>query len=118
MSEEPKRIRIMADLLRQKAVLTDLACPACSSPLFRLSKKELWYAQCQKRVVVVKENETEVKSTQPMILDSLESTILTKIQSINLKMMETTDTEQLQKLGTILSTLLEGLEKIKRIRGT
>ena len=118
LSKEPKHIQTMADLLRQGATLTDLACPACSSPLFRLSSGELRCAQCQKRVVVVKEGETEARITRPMVLDSLESTILVKIQDIDLKIKETNDPEQLQKLGTILSMLLENLERIKKIRGT
>ena len=108
----------MADLLRQGATLTDLACPACSSPLFKLSSGELWCAQCQKRVVIVKEGETEAKITRPMVLDALESTILVKIQGLDLKIKETNDPEQLHKMGTILSALLENLERIKRIRGT
>jgi len=63
----------MADLLRQGATLTELSCPACSSPLF-------------------------------------------KVKSGDLRIKEETNVEQLNKLGTILSTLLENLEKVRKIK--
>ncbi len=49
----------MADLLRQGATLTDLSCPACASPLFRLKDGSLWCANDEKKVVIVKEGEEE-----------------------------------------------------------
>lgn len=115
MSKETKDVRTMAKLLQQGATLTDLACPVCSSPLFRRSKGELWCSHCQKRVVLVKEGEIDARKTRELVLDSLESTIIAKIQIIDLKIKETNDPEQLQKMGTILSLFLENLEEIKRI---
>ncbi len=53
MSDDRTKLRSMADLLRSGATLTSLACPVCSSPLFRLKNGELWCAQCEKKVVVV-----------------------------------------------------------------
>ena len=44
-----------ANLLLQGATLTDLACPVCSSPLFRLKDGTLWCAKDEKKVIVVKE---------------------------------------------------------------
>jgi len=67
--------------------------------------------------VVVKEGETEARATGSVLLSSLESTILTKIQDINRKIKEETGLEQLQRLSAILSTLLENLERIKKIKG-
>jgi len=116
LSAESKRLQTMADLLRQGATLTELACPACSSPLFKLPSGELWCAQCQKRVMVVKEGEPTTEATSPLLLSALESTILTKIQEVDRKMREETDLQQLQRLGAILSTLLENLERIRKIK--
>jgi len=56
LSEEDKksdRVRAMADLLRSGATLTDLSCPVCASPIFRLKSGDLWCAQCRKKVIVV-----------------------------------------------------------------
>jgi UPF0148 protein len=108
----------MADMLRQGATLTERACPACSSPLFKLRSGDLWCAQCQKRVIIVKEGETPSEATSPVLLTSLETTILTKIQEIEKEIKEEKDAEKLQKLGTILSTLLENLERIRKMKRT
>ncbi len=117
MSEESKRFQIMTDLLRQGATLTELPCPACSSPLFKLRSGDLWCAQCQKRVIVVKEGESLTKATASMLLTSLESTLLAKIQEVEIKIKEEADVEKLQELGGILSTLLENLERVRKIKG-
>jgi UPF0148 protein len=118
LSKESKDIKTMADMLRQGAALTELPCPACSSPLFKLRSGDLWCAKCQKRVVVVKEGEPSIGATSPMLLTSLESTVLTKIEEIEGKLREEKDPEKLQSLGALLSTLLENLEKIRRMKRT
>jgi len=117
MSKGPRDLRAMADLLRQGATLTDLPCPSCSSPLFKLSSGDLWCAQCQKPVIVVKEGVQPAEAAGPMLLGTLEATILTKIQEMDTKIREEKDLESLQRLSAILSTLLENLERIRRIRG-
>jgi len=118
LSKESKDIQTMADMLRQGATLTELPCPACSSPLFKLRSGDLWCAKCQKRVIVVKEGEASTEATSPVLLTSLESTILTKIQEIEKEIKEEKDAEKLQRLGSILSTLLENLERIRKMKRT
>ena len=118
LSKESKDIQVMADMLRQGATLTELPCPACSSPLFKLRSGDLWCVKCQKRVVVVKEGEPSIGATSPVLLTSLESTILTKIQEIEKEIREEKDAEKLQRLGTILSTLLENLERTRKMKRT
>ena len=106
----------MADLLRQGATLTEHSCPACSSPLFKLRSGDLWCASCQKRVIIVKEGEPEPEANQAPAFSSLESTILGKIQAIEKQLAEETDAEKLKSLGETLTTLLENLEKIQKIK--
>jgi len=77
---------------------------------------DLWCASCKKRVVVVKEGEQPIEATSLMLLTNLESTLLAKIEEINRKIREETDPEQLQKLNAVLSTLLENLEKTRKIK--
>jgi UPF0148 protein len=105
----------MADLLRQGSTLTELACPACSSPLFKLKNGDLWCAKCEKKVIVVKEGE-EAKLASSMALENLEATLFTKVQEIQSKMQHTEDPEELQKLGNALAGLLENIERIGRTR--
>jgi hypothetical protein len=66
--------------------------------------------------VVVKEGESTAKITGAMTLESLEATLLAKIQEIQSKMQNTQDAEELQKLGTVLNDLLETLERTRKAK--
>jgi len=115
LSENEGRIRSMADLLRSGATLTDLSCPACSSPLFRLKNGDLWCAQCQKKVVVVKEGEQIEETESLSALGAVESTLLTKIGEINERMRTESSIDELQRLSAVLATLLENLGKVRKM---
>jgi UPF0148 protein len=106
----------MVNLLRQGATLTDLSCPACASPIFKLRNGQLWCAKCQKRVVIVKEGESTERVTAPILISKLEATVLAKIQEIEGKIQRENDPDQLQKLSSILSTLLQNLERIRKMK--
>jgi len=67
-------------------------------------------------VVVLKEGESPTKVTSYMLLTSLESTLLTKVQEVESRIREEADLKKLQELGGILSTILENLERIKKIK--
>ena len=105
----------MADLLLQGATLTDLACPACASPLFRLKDGTLWCAKDEKKVIIVKEGE-ETDKTGTSAYEKLEETLLSKVQELQGKIQNTENIEELQKLSTALSELLSNLEKIKKMQ--
>ena len=112
-------IKRMADLLRQGATLTDMSCPACSSPLFRLQDGTLWCAKDEKKVVVVKEGEeppVPPKPTSGTAYDKLETTLLGKIEDLQGKIEKTQDVEELQKLSSALSQLLDSLEKTQKMK--
>jgi UPF0148 protein len=111
---EDQPIKRMADLLRQGATLTDMSCPVCASPLFRLKDGTLWCARDEKKVIVVKEGE-EPKAGSGAY-DKLEATLLSKVQQIQDKIQNTEDVEELQKLSAALSELLSNLERIKKIK--
>lgn len=116
MVKDSENIKIMADLLRQGAALTEYACPACSSPIFKLKSGDLWCASCQKRVILIKEGDPEPTANEPPVFSRLETTLMNKIQQIEKQLAEETDPEKLTALGVTLSALLENLEKIKNIR--
>jgi len=116
--ENDTPIKRMADLLLQRATLTDLSCPVCSSPLFRLQDGSLWCAKDQKKVVIVKEGEelAATKSTSTTAFDKLESTLLNKINDIQDKIEKTQDVEEMQKLSATLSQLLDSLDKVQKMK--
>jgi len=112
-------IKRMANLLRQGATLTDLSCPVCSSPLFRLKDGTLWCAKDEKKVIIVKEGEEPPKPTPNIsttAYDKLEATLLAKVNDIQSKIEKTEDVDKLQKLTLALSELLNSLEKIKKMK--
>ena len=112
---EDNPIKRMADLLRQGATLTDMSCPACASPLFRLKDGTLWCGKCEKKVVVVKEGAEQANSSS-VAYDKLEAALLAKVQTLQDKIQNTEDVEELQKLSLTLSELLGNLEKIKQMK--
>ena len=114
--KENTPIKRMADLLRQGATLTDLSCPVCASPLFRLKDGTLWCAKDEKKVVIVKEGEELPKQSAGATYDKLESTLLTKIQDIQFKIEKTENVDELQKLASALSELLNSVDKIQKMK--
>lgn len=114
---ENATIKRMADLLRQGYTLTDLSCPVCASPLFRLKDGTLWCAKDEKKVVIVKEGEEPPKqAAASTAYDKLEATLLVKMKELQGKIEKTEDVEELQKLSVALSELLNNLEKIKNMK--
>ncbi len=109
-------IKRMADLLRQGATLTDLACPVCSSPLFRLQDGTLWCGKDEKKVILVKEGKESTKTTTNVAFDALEATLMAKVQDLQTKIQKTDNIEELEKLANALSELLNSLEKVKRMK--
>ena len=115
-NRDDAHIKRMADLLRQGATLTDLSCPQCASPLFRLQDGSLWCGKDQKRVVVVKEGEEPPRTSSNASMDNLEKTLITKVDDLQLKIQHTDNVEELAKLSSALNELLSSLEKIRRMK--
>ena len=115
---ENSTVKRGANLLLQGAALTDLSCPACSSPLFRLKDGTLWCAEDEKKVIVVKEGEEPPKQIPipNLVYDKLEATLMAKITDIEKKIEKTEDLDELQKITSALSELLDNLEKLKKIK--
>jgi len=114
--KDDENVKRMADLLRQGATLTELACPACSSPLFRLKDGTLWCAIDEKKVLIVREGADEARLSSSITLDRTEAMLMEKVQEIQEKMQKTSDATELQKLGTALSGLLDNIERIRKTK--
>ena len=114
--ENDKHIKRMADILLKGATLTDLSCPACGSPLFRLKDGTLWCGKDEKKVVIVKDGEEPPKTTSNAGLETLDATLMAKLQDVQGKIQRTENVDELQKLTSALSELLDSLEKVKRIK--
>jgi UPF0148 protein len=119
-SKDSNPIKRMAELLRQGATLTDLSCPVCASPLFRLRDGTLWCAKDEKKVVIVKEGEEPPRQAasapSTTAYDKLEATLMAKITDIQGRIEKTEDIDEIQKLTVALSELLNSVEKIKKMK--
>ena len=118
LSMKDDKIRSMAALLRSGAALTSMICPACSSPLFRLRDGEIWCGQCEKKVVIVSDGKRTEETTVSTKLDEVQQSVLAKIFLISKKMESETNIEDIGKLSSILSVLLDNLEKIRKADGS
>jgi len=108
----------MADLLRQGSTMTDLACPGCASPVFRLKDGTLWCVKCQKRIITSREGEDETKIMGSLTMQKLETTLIAKIQDLQERMQREMNPEEIQKLGATLTGLLENLDRIRKMKKT
>jgi uncharacterized Zn finger protein (UPF0148 family) len=84
--------------------------------LFRLKSGELWCGKCEKKVIVVKEGEEEARVTSFIALEKTEATLLAKIQVLQDRIEHEENPDELQKLNTALSGLLENLERIRKAK--
>ncbi len=102
--------------MRQGATLTELSCPACGSPLFRLKDGTIWCAKDEKKVVIVKEGEEPPATSSTKSFDKLEVTLMTKVQELQNKIESTENVDELQKFTSALSEVLDSLEKVKKLK--
>ena len=109
-------IKNMAKLLRQGHKLTEMGCPECSSPLFKLKSGIIWCDKCKKKVIVLKDEEAQTRIYGKLIMENMENTLISKIQKIQKRIENEEDPEELETLGKVLSSLLENLEKLKKIQ--
>ncbi|MEM3595205.1 MAG: Sjogren's syndrome/scleroderma autoantigen 1 family protein [Candidatus Bathyarchaeia archaeon] len=111
----PAELKRMSDLLKSGATMMSEACPECGSPLFKVGS-DIICAKCNKPVVILRAAEEESKIIGSRILDDLEQTVLSKIREMNSIISSEGDVERLTQYGRALSTWLETLEKVKRLR--
>jgi UPF0148 protein len=108
----------MADLLRSGARMLNYNCPECGSPLFQLKSGDVWCANCQRRVVIVAEDEDESIAMRELLWDSVERTLVDKLSSVNEALSREADPLKVKELSEIISILLTSIEKLKRVRKT
>ena len=65
----------MAELLRSGATMLSNSCPECGSPLFMLKSGDIVCANCQRRVMIVTEEEEAVVEAGVQ-LESLEKVLV------------------------------------------
>jgi uncharacterized Zn finger protein (UPF0148 family) len=115
-SNKDEHIKRMAELLRKGATMTDLTCPVCAAPLFRLKDGILWCGKDEKQVIISKEGDKPAENSRNPELNTLEATLTAKVQDIQGKIEKTEDAEELAKLSSTLSVLLDSLAKTRKMK--
>ena len=116
MPKPGEGMREMAELLRSGAKMLSYNCPECSSPLFQLKSGEIWCARCQKRVVIVAEDEDESAATRELLWDSLERTLVEKLSSVNSLLSAEDEPAKMRELAEVVSVLLASVDRLRRFR--
>jgi len=115
-NEKNRNIQKMAALLRDGNTLLSDACPECNSPLFKLKTGEIFCASCEKKVVIIKDDNQIDVILQNNILDDSKKVINMKIRYLQQKIDLENNIDELYKLTRLFIVFLEALEKLKNLR--
>ena len=116
MSRSRDGMKEMAELLRSGAKMLSYSCPQCGSPLFQLKSGDIWCANCQKRVVIVPEDEDESTATKEMLWNSLEQNLIDKLSSLNSSLSAETEPKRIRELVEVISVILNSLDRLGRYK--
>ena len=120
MSRSREGMKEMAELLRSGAKMLSYSCPECGSPLFQLKSADIWCANCQKRVVIVPEDEDESEASEraikEMLWNSLEQTLINKLSSLNSSLSKETEPKRVGELVEVISMILNSLDRLGRCK--
>ena len=114
--DKNQNIQRMAFLLREGHTLLSEQCPQCNSPLFKIKSGEIYCANCDKKVLIVKD-EAQIESImQNGILDDTSKEINMKIKQLNQQLDSEKEFDALYKMTRLLISYLESLEKLKTLK--
>jgi len=112
MGEDVKR---MADLLKSGATMLSDVCPDCGNPLFRI-KGDVFCAKCNKPVVYARATGPQATVSPSMLLESVEQTIVVKINETNQLLKSEKDPEKLSTYSNLVFGWLSMLEKLQSLK--
>ena len=114
MSGDSGAVKRMSELLRSGATMLFEHCPECNSPLFQIGDK-IWCSKCNKRVVIVGEDEAAPATEEPVLFD-VERVILDEVVECTHRIKEARDLDIQHRQGQLLVTWLDVLERLKRLQ--
>lgn len=106
----------MASLLKSGATMLDKTCPRCGVPLFRLKSGEVVCPKCGQKYVIVTSDEEEIRARSSLVLQSLEQTIVEKLQLLQGDLSGMTSPEEIYDAGRAIMMLLQILETSYKVR--
>jgi len=114
--DKNQKIQRMALFLREGHALLSETCPECNSPLFKMKSGEIYCASCEKKVIIVKDEEQIESIIQNTVLDDTSKVINMKIKDLHQQIDSEKDFDNLYKMTRLLISYLESLEKLKGLK--
>lgn len=102
---EDDHIKKGADLLvKHKGTMTDIPCPVCHDPIFRLKDKSMICVTCDKKVIWEKDEDNSLpenvnNSEKP------QSAITKKILQLESQLLEESDHEKIIEIAELINKL-------------
>ncbi|HDO19898.1 MAG: hypothetical protein NDF53_01565 [archaeon GB-1867-097] len=115
MSEDKRKLKEMAEMLRKGATMLNQICPECKVPLFRLKDGTVICPSCKRKVLFVSEDDA---SQLPIMAKlKLEEALSAKIVMLADKINNTMDLDELCKLAETASVILNLMDELKSRKG-
>lgn len=115
-ADENKNIQKMATYLRDGNTLLSASCPQCNSPLFKLKTGDIFCVSCDRKVIIIKNEEQIEEIMQNDMFNEFSKTLNLKINHLHEKIDLENDIDELYKLTRLLIAYLEALEKLKKLQ--
>lgn len=109
-------VKKIAQLVRAGAALTSYTCPACGTVLVRLKTGELYCANCERAVVLVKTEEEAQQALEVLQLREVRRIIFDKILQLGRQIENLEASEMVDHLRS-MALLLDIYERLSKIRG-
>ncbi|RFA95678.1 Sjogren's syndrome/scleroderma autoantigen 1 family protein [Pyrobaculum aerophilum] len=109
-------VKKIAQLVRAGATLTSYTCPVCGTVLVRLKTGELYCANCERTVVLVKTEEEAQQALEIVQLREVRKIVFDKILQLGREIEKLSASEMVDHLRSI-SMLLDIYERLGRFHG-
>lgn len=109
-------VKKIAQLVRAGAALTSYTCPACGTVLVRLKTGELYCANCERTVVLVKSEEEAQQALEVVQLREVRRIIFDKILQLG-KQIENMEASEMVDHLRSMALLLDIYERLSKIHG-
>jgi UPF0148 protein len=107
-------VKRIAQLVRAGATLTSYTCPVCGTVLVRLKTGELYCANCERTVVLVKSDEEAQQALEVIHLREVRKIVFDKILQLGKELEKLSASEMIDHLRSI-SLLLDIYERLSRV---
>jgi len=109
-------VKKIAQLVRAGATLTAYTCPACGTVLVRLKTGELYCANCERTVVLVKTEEEAQQALEIVQLREVRRIVFDKILQLGREIEKLSASEMVDHLRS-MSLLIDIYERLSRLHG-